>query len=92
MCQGCVNEGRITQKVYDAIKAFETRWPDSAYGPAHIVIADENVGDDSIQWCLDNWDRNAAAHEDAALREQEFTETRVFLAELLGWRIEDREP
>lgn len=30
---------------------FLAVWPDAAYGPAHIVLADQNVDDEHIRWC-----------------------------------------
>jgi len=55
MCQGCVDEGYISQFIFDVIEAFSERFDDDLgvdYGPAHIVIADDNVDDESIDYCL----------------------------------------
>jgi hypothetical protein len=52
MCQGCVDNGELSQETYDAIEAFAKRWWNSQFGPAHIVIADDNVGDDHILMCI----------------------------------------
>lgn len=30
---------------------FLDRWPASEFGPAHIVVSDENFGDGHIVWC-----------------------------------------
>ncbi len=101
MCQGCVEEGRITQKVYDAIEAFLKKWPNSDYGPAHVVIADDNVEVYNIQSCLDEWDNHWSVTGISTLPFQESGEhlkhdpeelaaTKEFLKELLTWPIEDR--
>jgi hypothetical protein len=52
MCQGCVDEGRLSQEVYDKIEAFLEKYPDAEYGPAHIVLADDNLLDGHILWCI----------------------------------------
>lgn len=91
MCQSCVDSGEITQKVHDAIDAFSEVWPDSNYGPAHIVINDMNVEDEHINWCLENWDKHIPQDLDERLeRSDEFRMTKLFLKYLLTWPIEDR--
>ena len=32
---------------------FVGNWPEAAYGPAHIVVDDYNVGDEHVWFCLD---------------------------------------
>lgn len=90
MCQGCIDKGRVTAKVADAILAFEALWPRSAYGPAHNVIDDWNVEDHNIQWCLDNW--NSFIEINDPERQEEYDETWAFLKSLLLWPVEDRVP
>jgi len=85
MCEGCVEDGLITQKVFDAILDFDEKWPRAAYGPAHIVIGDQNVDDECIQWCLDHWNEHTEPG-----REEEYEATKAFLRELLTWPIEER--
>lgn len=34
------------------IERFREQWPDSDYGPAHILIVDKNIEDDHIDWCI----------------------------------------
>lgn len=52
MCQGCIDEGALSQQTYDLIEAFILQYPDSSFGPAHIVISDCNVFDEHIKWSL----------------------------------------
>lgn len=59
MCQDCIDNGMVSQAVYDSIEAFCERWagkpylfPGPGYGPAHIVLDDLNLGDENIKWCL----------------------------------------
>ncbi|RPJ40144.1 MAG: hypothetical protein EHM35_00635 [Planctomycetaceae bacterium] len=52
MCQACVDEGRLSQATFDKIGAFLEKWPHAAYGPAHIVLDDDNLLDGHITWCL----------------------------------------
>lgn len=33
------------------IDKFLQEYPDAEWGPAHIVLSDYNLGDDSIKWC-----------------------------------------
>jgi hypothetical protein len=54
MCQTCIDDGSISQFVYDVICAHEDVY-DDGYEPyaAHIVIGDNNVEDTHIRFCLD---------------------------------------
>jgi len=52
MCQTCVDDGLLSQATYDKLEAFADKYPDSRWGPAHIVIEDANVNDHHIKWCL----------------------------------------
>jgi len=38
--------------VTESIEAFLDLWPHAEFGPAHIVLSDENLGDGHIRWCL----------------------------------------
>jgi hypothetical protein len=100
MCQGCVSDEGITQRAYDFIEAFRQKWPRSEFGPAHIVIADDNLEDEHIKWCIalcdsildgapwpENWDYG---HYWPDHEREEFVATREFLRELLAWPLDDR--
>lgn len=52
MCQGCVNSGVLSQETYDKIECFLESYPNAEFGPAHIVLSDDNVLDAHIKWCL----------------------------------------
>lgn len=52
MCQTCVDEGRLSQATFDMIEDFVYQYPDSEFGPAHIVLGDDNVEDSHLTWCL----------------------------------------
>lgn len=52
MCQGCVDKGYLAQPTYDAIEAFVLAYPQAEFGPAHIVLADDNVDNGNIQESL----------------------------------------
>lgn len=78
MCQGCVDRGELSQETFDKISAFLGVWPNAEFGPAHIVLGDDNIEDENIQWCLDNWETYKRDHP-----EDELNATRVFLHELL---------
>jgi hypothetical protein len=43
---------RSNASVMDEIDVFLDTWPDAAFGPAHIVLADSNLADGHILWCL----------------------------------------
>jgi len=61
MCQGCW-EGYGSPKVLSAkaeaavplIKAVYDQPRGGAGGNLHIVLDDWNLGDESVQWCIDN--------------------------------------
>lgn len=54
MCQTCVDDGTIAEWLFEIVLAHESVY-DDGYGPAHIVIADCNLRDSHIRWCLDEW-------------------------------------
>lgn len=54
MCQGCVEQGDLSQSTYDAIDRFLVRFPNAEYGFAHVVLADCNVDNACIRACLDS--------------------------------------
>lgn len=35
------------------IAAFSHEWPNAAYGPAHVVLEDFNLSDETLNWCQD---------------------------------------
>lgn len=45
MCQGCVNNGCLTQETFDLINEFCELCPWAKFGPAHIVLGDCNIED-----------------------------------------------
>jgi hypothetical protein len=90
VCYGCVDSGLITQKVFDAIEAFVEQWPDADYGPAHTVIADNNVARGHIMSVLDDWDKYAGDAQERIERAEEYAATKVFLRALLTWPSADR--
>jgi hypothetical protein len=99
MCMSCVKEGQITKKLLDACEEFIEKWPESPYGPAHIVIDDNNAEDENIQWCLDHWEETEASIREACDesaddptldRSLEVAATKAFLKELLTWPLEER--
>lgn len=91
MCFGCVADGSITKVAYDFTEAFLEKWPSSDYGPAHIVIADNNYEDENIQWCLDNIDNPEYLH-DRDWQPGERQATIDMLQELLSWPLSFRIP
>ena len=52
MCQQCVDDERLSQETFDKIEAFNRQWPFAAYGPAHIVLDDDNVFAHNLDWCI----------------------------------------
>lgn len=91
MCQDCVDDGRLSQSTYDAIEAFCERWPDAESGPAHVLLADANVDDESIAFCrrelqlaFDNAPRYAGHTLD------ELIATRAFIEQLVDMPEEER--
>lgn len=64
--------------IYDEAKKRGASWSVLHFGPAHIVWEDENFNYDSVQWCLDNFNKYS---ED--LTEQEAQAVRWSLEELM---------
>ena len=56
MCQGCVDKGYLSQSTYDAIEAFNEKWPQAEFGPAHIVLSDCNIENDHLASCMKDLD------------------------------------
>jgi hypothetical protein len=52
MCQTCIDEGNISETTTKLIEDFTDEWPRSEFGPAHIVLADWNIEDSHIKWCI----------------------------------------
>ena len=52
MCQACIDNGALSQETYNKIEQFLESYPDAEFGPAHVVLSDDNVGDVHIKWCL----------------------------------------
>jgi hypothetical protein len=52
MCQGCVDDGCLSQETYDKIEAFLEKYPQASWGPAHVVLEDDNTDDYNIKWSL----------------------------------------
>ena len=52
MCQTCVDEERLSQDTFDKIEAFCEKWPHAEFGPAHLVLGDDNVEDYYLCLCL----------------------------------------
>jgi hypothetical protein len=59
MCQGCVEDGAISAWLYDVVETFNRCYDDVEYGNGHIVLADCNVKDAHIEWCLEQPDDGA---------------------------------
>ena len=76
MCEGCVQEGSISRRVYRLIEAFHM-WaarndqPDPDEGMGHIVFADDNVEDHHLDFCLTEQQERIRPLTDA---EREFLE------------------
>lgn len=52
MCLACVDEGLLSLETFNKIDAFTDEWPESEYGPAHIVLSDDNLADGHLDWCI----------------------------------------
>jgi hypothetical protein len=78
MCQGCVDDGEISQGVFDLIEAYNRFDPEAAYGGGHIVFADANIEDGEINYCLTQTDVTVSP------------QARAFLQFLLTIPIEER--
>ena len=90
MCEWCVTGGRLSKETYDKIEAFVEEWPDSSYGPGHIVLDDDNVLDGNIQFCLDKLDAYDPKDYSCEHTVEELAATRVFLLELMAIPEDDR--
>ena len=90
MCLGCVEDGKLSRETYDKLEAFTEKWPDSSYGPGHIVLDDCNLCDGHIQFCLDKLDAYDPSDYSCEHTEGELAATRTFLVELLSISEDDR--
>ena len=79
MCQGCVDEGLLSQSTYDKIETFLDKYPDAEFGPAHIVLSDCNLEDEYIKYCLKDIEKGMAVATTSELQA-----TKIFLLELLA--------
>lgn len=52
MCWQCVLDEKLSQETFMKIKYFLEKYPNAEFGPAHIVLSDLNVGNESIKWVL----------------------------------------
>ena len=52
MCQTCVDEGVLSQEMYDSMGDFLSLYPRAEFGPAHIVLGDCNVEEHHVQFCI----------------------------------------
>ena len=52
MCQTCIDDGIIAESIYLKVEDFLDSHPSAEFGPAHIVLADCNVLDGHIKWCI----------------------------------------
>lgn len=52
MCLSCVQRGYISKALFDIIDAFVLRYPGTESGLAHIVLADCNIEDYHVNFCL----------------------------------------
>ena len=81
------------------IDAFVEKWPQSPWGPGHIVLDDLNIGEGAFAWCISlidgvlddaKADDRVRLQRDDYLRRhsrEELEETREFLQELLtDWK------
>lgn len=84
MCQDCVDKGALSQGTFDAIEAFVELWPGSEFGPAHIVLADDNVGNGNIEFCLRQIARYHPNDYGTDHSPEELAATEKFLRELLA--------
>jgi hypothetical protein len=65
------------------IDEFSERWPESPYGPAHIVIDDYNAADGHVRFCL-----TRLAHYDRADYASDHSpEELAATKELLEWLL-----
>jgi hypothetical protein len=86
-----VSELPFQQRVTLAIRVLEDLWPNHD-GPAHIVLADFNVRDSDIEWCVAEIDKGETYTLDAErpAGHPVFAATRAVLAYLRGVPVEER--
>ena len=78
-----VEQYGMPQGVAWAMDVFGDLWPHDD-GPGHIVYADYNLGDDSIQWCIDRIDAGETfSADDLPIEHPVFAATRAVLVWLL---------
>lgn len=88
MCWYCEHGlPKAVQAIYDRYRAI-AGWLLMDCGPAHVVWGDFNLDTDSIQWCLDNFDR--FRREDGT--DEEHKAVRDSLVELLKIPESERDP
>ena len=68
-------------KVTNLVNAFVVMYPNSEYGPAHIVLSDYNLDDESFSFALERlelarWDRRDYVYD---LTDEEIGATEAFL-------------
>lgn len=81
MCCGCWEEAGspmvVNERVMAALKLVEVVYVhNSAGGGGHIVFDDNNTGDDSVAWCLQNIDGDGRNWFDS---EDEYNDTKAAL-------------
>jgi hypothetical protein len=77
------DHSRCSDETIDKIDAFLDQWPDSEWGPAHIVLSDENVEDSDIQFCLAGIDNYRPGDCSKEFPTEELAATKAFLESLL---------
>lgn len=63
MCSGCYTEEPLGREWYNRMNHFYDLYPEADFGPAHIVIGDDNLEDHHILYCLEKWDKMIAEHD-----------------------------
>ena len=58
------------------INRFTDLYPDSEFGPAHIVLSDYNIDDENIKWCLEFIER-MLVYEDDYIHPNKISELRA---------------
>lgn len=74
-----------TPEVEAHIDAFTDLWPEAAFGPGHIVLADLNVDLRSIDFCLKGLQGGGPLDFGPNWDAEEREATRRFLEELRTW-------
>lgn len=72
-------------KVIQSIQRFTNQFPDSEFGPAHVVLSDYNIDDECIKSCLEFIER-MLVYEDDYIHPSKLSElkaTCAFLEHLL---------